>query len=199
MRRSLTETDLERANIPPAYWRMKLDGVLPRYRKNVYHYLRTIEDRIRFGDGILIYGNPGVGKTAISTLIVKEAIARGYKAYFTSIWDMRDHLKERTYFSDDLSVMARARSVDVLVLDDLRSSDIGNRWFGREDITSLLLYRSSGNLPTIVTTSETPVSIKENYPELVTRLSDRLATLVVRGEDRRLSNREELNRRVLGE
>jgi DNA replication protein DnaC len=151
-RRKLGRVDLERMNIPEDLWLAKVQNVSEDVREKVETYLRNIHVAVSGGAGLVIYGSKGVGKTAIATLIAKEARSRGHTALFCRIWELREMIRSRVQFDSDSSMSERARDVDVLVLDDLRAEDAGEKFFTLSEINELVRYRASRRCVTVITT-----------------------------------------------
>lgn len=151
-RRVLGRVDMERMNLPEDLWTAKIHQVSDGARKKVETYLRNVDRAVAKGAGLVIYGTTGTGKTAIAALIAKEARACGYTVLFARIWELREMIRSRIEFDVDYSVSERARTVDVLVLDDLRTEDSGEKFFSLSEINELVRYRSSRKRVTIVTT-----------------------------------------------
>lgn len=143
---------MERMNIPEDLWLAKVQNVSEDVRERVETYLRNIPVAVASGAGLVIYGSKGVGKTAIASLIAKEARSRGHTALFCRIWELREMIRSRVQFDADSSVAERARDVDVLVLDDLRAEDAGEKFFTLSEINELVRYRASRRYVTIITT-----------------------------------------------
>ena len=140
-RRKLGRVDLERMNLPEDLWLAKVET-----------YLRNVDEAMANGAGLVVHGSKGVGKTAIASLIAKEARSRGYTALFVRLWELREMIRSRMQYDDDSSMAQRAREVEVLVLDDLRQEDAGEKFFTLSEINELVRYRASRRLVTIITT-----------------------------------------------
>lgn len=151
--RSLKQDDLERMNIPTALWRSTIAGVPEQIRPKIAMYLSKIHDAVDKGAGILLTGNPGVGKTGIASLIAKQARSYLYTAYFTTFWELRDAVKNEIMFDESSSVITRAKAVDVLILDNMRIEDGDEKYgFSMRAIQELLAYRQDRQKITILTT-----------------------------------------------
>ena len=151
-RRKLGRVDLERMNLPEDLWLAKVQTVSEDAREKVETYLRNVDEAMANGAGLVVHGSKGVGKTAIASLIAKEARSRGYTALFVRLWELREMIRSRMQYDDDSSMAQRAREVEVLVLDDLRQEDAGEKFFTLSEINELVRYRASRRLVTIITT-----------------------------------------------
>ena len=114
-RRPLGIPDFERMNLPQAYWRAKVQNVAEEVRPLVARYLLKMDQMVENGVGMIVLGEPGVGKTGIAALVAKEARSRGYVVMFTSVWELRELIRAKVRFDDELSMMQRAADVPVLI------------------------------------------------------------------------------------
>jgi len=151
-RRKLGRVDLERMNLPEDLWLAKVQNVSDEAREKVETYLRNVDEAMAHGAGLVIHGSTGTGKTAIASLIAKEARSRGYTALFVRLWELREMIRSRMKYDDDSSMAQRAREVEVLVLDDLRQEDAGEKFFTFSEINELVRYRASRRRVTLLTT-----------------------------------------------
>lgn len=151
-RRALVKADLQRMNLPEEHWMAKVQFVSESVRPAVERYLTCIHERAGTGAGLLIHGAAGVGKTSIASLIAKEARSRGFTVLFVHIWELREMIRSKIPFSDEATMVDRAREVDVLVLDDLREEDAKEKFLPLSDLQALIRYRSSRRKLTILTT-----------------------------------------------
>ena len=108
-RRSLGVPDFARMNLPEQFWRAKVHNVPESVRKSVAKYLLNTPSMVEDGIGLLVVGQKGVGKTGIAALVAKESRARGYTVFFTSVWEMREMIRAKARFDDEMSMVDRAR------------------------------------------------------------------------------------------
>lgn len=194
-RRSLGRVDLERMNLPEDTWLAKVQSVSDKVREPTENYLRNIDQAAANGAGLLVHGAKGVGKTAIAALIAKEARSRGYTALFVRVWELREMIRSRMDFDADSSMAERAREVEVLVLDDLRQEDAGEKFFTLSEITQLVRYRASRRRLTVVTT-RLAIRVLDSPP--MDALSDTLLLFPVEGPNLRDERKRELEQSILG-
>lgn len=194
-RRTLERVDLQRMNLPEDLWLAKVQHVNAPARKSIENYLRNIDGAMKNGAGLVVHGLPGVGKTAISVLVAKEARSRGYTALFVRVWELREMIRARMGYDADSSMAERAREVDVLILDDLRSEDAGEKFFTLSEIFQLVKYRASRRRVTLVTTRLTPRVLSEPPMDA---LIDVLLLFPVEGQDLRKQRKRELQQTLLG-
>ncbi|MBE2211196.1 MAG: ATP-binding protein [Xanthomonadaceae bacterium] len=150
-------------------------------------YTADLKARYDAGDGLLLIGPPGLGKTlALASVINAACDWRGGCAY--AVWpDLLAELKAG--FSgpkddDRRQAIERLRDVPFLALDELGVRGMSD--FDHGELFALVDYRYRETLPTLVAANATPA----NFPTMVgERVSDRLketcAQIVVAGDSLR--------------
>ena len=197
-RRKLDREDFERMNLPSAYWKVKVHGAPQSVREPILRYLKGIDRFLADGVGLLVVGNPGVGKTALAALCAKEARSRGYTVLFTTVWEMREAIRARVPFETDETLLQRAQKVDLLILDDLRVDDVKQGWFGRSEIEAIVAARAAGQKATIITSQMGYVDLRRDLPALMDSAQGCMVTMAVSGPNLRESRREELKKAIFG-
>lgn len=195
-RRYLVKDDLVRMNLPEEFWFAKVQRVSETVRSAVERYLRQINEAVSNGLGLMVCGPKGTGKTAVAALIAKEARSRGHTVLFCRIWELREMIRSRMSFDGDASMAERSRDVDVLILDDLRSEDAGEKFFTLSEITELVRYRASRHRVTIVTTRLDKQSLNQSP---MSTFLDVLVLFPVIGPDMHDRRKQDLKRSVFGE
>lgn len=198
-RRPLGIPDFERMNLPQAYWRAKVQNVAEEVRPLVARYLLKMDQMVENGVGMIVLGEPGVGKTGIAALVAKEARSRGYVVMFTSVWELRELIRAKVRFDDELSMMQRAADVPVLILDDLRPDDVSQSWFGRAEVEALVAQRAAQRKLTVVTTQMTPRELRDHVPGLMASAEECMLRVAVKGPNLRKARKEELRQLVLSD
>lgn len=119
---------------------------------------------------LLLHGGYGCGKTHLAAAIANYRLAHGQVVIFVNTPDLLDHL--RSTFSpaseveyDDL--FDQVRHAPLLILDDL-GAESATTW-AKEKLFQLIDHRYTANLPTVLTTADTPDDLN---PRLATRLLD---------------------------
>lgn len=197
-RRKLVRTDMERMNLPEEYWFVKVDGVPGSVRSKVRRYMTRFDRMYAVSAGLLLLGPEGVGKTTISAVIAKEARCRGYTVLFIRLWELREMIRARIGYNDDLTISQRVREVDVLVLDDLREEDASEKFFTLAEIVELIKYRR-GRCKITIVTSQVASMIASALKPFVVAMQGILVPFVVDGPNLYESRHEELSRAVLGD
>jgi DNA replication protein DnaC len=197
-RRKLDKADFRRMNLPEAYWLAKVQGVQDAVREPVVNYLRKIDEMISMGAGLWIAGPEGTGKTSIAALAAKEARARGFTCYFTSIWELRECIRSRVGFDADTSILQRCRDVDLLVLDELRVEDANTPFFGGMELEALLAHRRAEQRVTILTTRLDADKLDQHFPGLRSAVEGGMVWLPVKGRNLRQDRSKALRNAVFG-
>jgi len=122
------------------------------HKKNLLLYLSKLEEAIADGVGVLIFGDPGTGKTAMASIIMQRVAQLNMTGYFIDGRDVHEAWNRDIPFSDDLSLRQHISSVAVLVIDDLV---IYPKGFvsGNMLVESAIRNRIHNKLPTIITTN----------------------------------------------
>lgn len=183
--RVLDNEDFMRINLPRPLWSVNLAGVPEQVRPAVAKFVGHIKEVKTKGYSLYICGSKGAGKSGVASLILKEARSWGFTAYAVTVSDLRDAVRAHTAFDYETSVFDRCRTVDFLLLDDLRLTDIGEKFFTINDIRNLILSRFDRGLITVITSMVGPSDWRGNNCEMVSdAIVKACATLEVVGDDR---------------
>lgn len=131
---------------------------------------------------LVLAGSVGTGKTYAAYAVGNQALAKGR---WVEAWVVGDLLAALRPGSSDLGALGRARSCQVLILDDLpaKASD-----WEAEQLTLILDARLREGLQTVVTTNITSAQITETWGgRFMDRLRYRLTALTFSGPSRRES------------
>jgi len=199
-KRKLDAEDLRRMNLPEEFWRTRVDQAPEAVRPAVARYLRRIDQMAQQGVGLFVTGKSGVGKSAIAALVVKEARSRGYTAYYTSFWELREMVRSKIMFDDETSMLGRCQRVDVLVLDGMREEDAQEKWFGLKEAAELVRYRGNKHLVTLITTQLGFKELKRfPFRSLLDASQGHLVQFPVEGPNRHEQRQNNLRRAVFGD
>lgn len=198
-RRQLTRDDMERCQFPVRHWRSGIEGIQETILPHVRRYLDSLEDFRERGVGLLLWGINGVGKTGAAVSIAKEYRRRGYSVLFVEAASLKTLVMEHTMFDDDVSLIERARRVDVLVLDDLGKGVSDNTGFGVKLLDELLRHRNANVKVTIVTTNMNLKALGDELkPSTMHTLKECIVPIHCDGADLREEARAENTKMVTG-
>lgn len=200
-RRKITEADLKRINLGKQYWSCTIDGVqYEAARVALSRYAKKIVEMVKSGAGLIVGGERGVGKTGAAAVLVKEAVRRGFTAYFVTFPELRDlQFNDRVYGdgSDGITVNQQMLWADFLVLDGLDDPFLTDKVFGPLQLERLVSRRNNNQLTTVITTRV--MKQLSAMPDLFDILRQALCPVVIRGKNLRDDVEGELRARVLGE
>lgn len=198
----LQQYDLERMNLPPEFWRAKATDITdPDTQRVIARYLTNLDERFKDGHGLLLYGDPGVGKTPIAAMIAKEARTWKKTVFFTMIWELRECVRSRMSFDINTSVLDRCREVDLLVLDGFVEEDIDDRLINARTLEQLITYRGQRGRLTIVTTRIDKAALRtdKGLKQFTAGTEAYLFPLKIKGENQRTSRKKDMRNAILGE
>lgn len=167
-------------------WTFKNDnGKQPKLTAVAKRYVENFETLKSKGQGLLLYGSVGVGKSYIAACIANALIDKGYPVLMTTFERI-----EKTSFgmvSGKQDYFDSLNKYPLLILDDLgteRDTD-----YMQEIVHTVVNNRSLANLPLIVTTNLTsqqlqnPTGIRNQ--RIYSRLLKMCCPIKVEGEDQR--------------
>ena len=134
--------------------------------ENVHRAARSYTEqwpqKLRDGEGLLISGAPGNGKSHLAAAIVNELVPRGVAAVFSNVPELLSRLR-RTFNNsgeNEARLMRGLVEADLLVLDDLGAQ----KWteWSEETIYNIVNARYNAKLPLIITTNAKPAELVES-------------------------------------
>lgn len=135
------------------------DGNRVAYRA-VSEYVKNLGENVKNGQGLVLYGPAGTGKTHLAVAILRRATGLGYSALFQNAPELMYRFNATYTTGDTEEELIRVlRNVHVLVLDDLGKG----KWTEKveERIYVVINARYSEMHPTIVTTNLEPAKLLE--------------------------------------
>jgi len=160
----LLQQRIRAAGIPPRYKNKTIDTFKGNDKKRrtlrseakayVKTFNPTLEEHPK--KGLMFFGCTGCGKTHLAVGILKGAIEKGYTGYYCNVVDFLARLRD-TYSGDtaydEMDMIDKVSSVDLLVLDDL-GAEKPSDWM-RDRLYTLVNRRYESNLPILVTSNKT--------------------------------------------
>jgi DNA replication protein DnaC len=130
---------------------------------------------------LLLVGAVGTGKTHAAYALANHAFDRGMLVVATSVPDILAALRPG---GDDGTLVARARTADLLVLDDL-AAEKASEWTA-EQLSALIDARVREERRQVVTTNATYAELETRLgPRTLSRLTGGAAVAMFTGPDRR--------------
>ena len=192
-RRELTQDDLIRARVPRRYWTAKLMEVQEASREVADKYLREIAEMHGRGVGLLMWGPNGVGKTSLAVVIGKEYRRRGHSLLFLESAELKGAIIHNEAFDEEQTLWDRAKSVDVLLIDDLGKGVQDSTGFGARVLDELIRHRNANKRVTFITTNMTLKLLEDELKaSTMHSLKECIFPVKIGGEDLREKAKNEI-------
>ena len=107
-------------------------------------------DFIRHGRNIVMYGNPGTGKTHVAIGLGIKACMEGYNVYFTTVPHLLTQIREAKTSKTLQQLEARFKKYDLVICDEM--GYVGFDKDGAEMLLNIISLRA-GTRATIITTN----------------------------------------------
>jgi DNA replication protein DnaC len=122
-------------------------------------YMDTLEENMDSGQGLLMFGSFGTGKTTAAVVVAQEAISKGYSVKFLGVDYLTAELRGMQYeqaaiFRNELA------EKDLIILDGLEA-DADGKWL-LEEVGAIIARRYDNRKSIIVTTNSTPEQLKSS-------------------------------------
>ena len=169
---------LKRIGVPVDAQNPRWDRVPDSYRDQLRLYADTIGERIVHGDGLILAGGVGCGKTCALALIADSARG-GYAVEYRYAADLYDALHNQD------GKVQTARGCDLLLVDDW-GTEYPSRWAGNR-FQQLINHRHGNRKSTCLTMNMSIAAIKEKreLQRIYDRLRERNAVLETTAESQR--------------
>lgn len=190
------------SNIGRNYWRMGWDDYLAPLPPEIVEYRQFDDAYIQEGMGLILTGSKGVGKTMLTTLILKDEVKKGYSCYYTTFHTLSDHLTSSwgpgenarlaaTYFVD------RFEYSHMLLLDDLGKEFKASNSITANTFDRVMRTRVQNSRPVLTTTNYTVDEVISGYGEATfSLLVEQSIPVAMTGEDYRFSKSGNVRARV---
>lgn len=187
--RPLCREDLEAMGIPQAYWSCRADQMQPGPDTRAFWaYLRGFPAALRIPAGAYIHGDAGRGKTGAAVVALKVARSHGLQGLFVNVPSHIERLRAKEaipQYDLETSFAKALRTFPLVVLDDLRTQDLREGWFGVEALSKLLRQRRDRRAATIITSRVSFVDLSRAQPELADEMGE-LRPIHLAGSDLRV-------------
>ena len=145
----------------------------------------------QFKDGnpsLLIFGNPGVGKTFLCNCIAKVVLDRGFSVLYMTAPEFFESAMQRFHSNNDDSTEndSYALTCSLLIIDDLGTENLTP--FVISQLFHVINSRDLSRKTTIISTNLSPEELQSTYTERISsRLMGQYTPIPVFGEDLRNS------------
>jgi DNA replication protein DnaC len=173
---------MDRARIPRGYRHCNFDQFFDLGEPSLQMALlkaRGFVDRYPLVEkGLLLLGNPGVGKTHLAVAILKQLMfQKGVECLFCSYQELLQQIRSSynpVSLSTESEVLEPVLNMEVVVIDDLGANRISD-WV-EDTVTYILNHRYSDEKTTILTTNlpDTPEETREQSSGGKYRIADTL-------------------------
>ncbi len=166
-------------------------------RKNMENNLEYIfKDYIpnfsNIGTNLLLYGNPGSGKTYLSYCISKAILDMGYLVIYKTSDELINNLRD-IRFNNDSTLESLILECDLLIIDDLGAEHLNE--FSITELFNVINKRILSNKKMLISTNLTLPGITKQYSErIASRLIGEFKLCKFYSEDIRIKKNLEKNR-----
>jgi len=179
------------SNIPFEYWDMDMTSFKgPKELVSIFNgYTADLFGLYQNGKSICLAGTNGIGKTFVSSCILKKCCQKNYNCLYTTLIDMVSALNDAPK-SDKYIIQKEISMSDFVVIDELDSKYISTEassdFFGRS-LEHIFRTRAQNKLPTIFCTNSP--NVVETFSGAIKQSMDSLMSKVkifpIMGQDHR--------------
>lgn len=198
VRTVVSEDSLKLIGIPKSFrgntlkdFDVKGKSELKKVKGLVQAYIEDLDNNFENNKGLFLYGSNGVGKTMLSSIILKEAYRHRYTSRrstfveyvdkYTKVWNAKS-AEEKATLEDELYTYYKA--VEFLVLEEV-GKEIDSK-VSASILEDLLRYREDNGLVTIVCTNLNIPLMTERYGEsCISLLKGNTTPVMIECEDKR--------------
>ncbi|UWD54010.1 MAG: DnaA protein [Bacteriophage sp.] len=198
VRTVVSEDSLKLIGIPKSFrgntlkdFDVKGKSELKKVKGLVQAYIEDLDSNFENNKGLFLYGSNGVGKTMLSSIILKEAYRHRYTSRrstfveyvdkYTKVWNAKS-ADEKATLEDELYTYYKA--VEFLVLEEV-GKEIDSK-VSAPILEDLLRYREDNGLVTIVCTNLNISLMTERYGEsCISLLKGNTTPVMIECEDKR--------------
>lgn len=183
-KKSFWERSLSNAGIFSEYWYKTMrDFIVQANQPSHVDFVNRTGQTIGMIDTIhntnfiwAIYGTNGVGKTLAASLVLIEAVRKGYTAKYI-VWI--ELLRKRINLENDEAFMHGLKTVDFLAIDEINGDSFDKPKFPAETLEVLMKYRYSNQKPTIIILKDDIDVVSKKLPVLNELVSEKNISKVI--------------------
>ncbi len=166
----------------------KLDNKNKKAYETCVSYANDFSDKMKNGEGLLLVGDFGTGKTHLAAAILQEVISQDHTGVFISIPDLITKIRN-TWDTEEneWDLITALTEADLVVLDDIGAENTKD-WV-RERLFVIINSRYEKMLPTIFTTNCSVKDLKNKLGgRIESRINEMCKGVMLVGEDYRKNN-----------
>lgn len=169
--KQLSDFVLERMNIGRRFWKAEIADLEGEWSESVVAYVSDLSTNVENGIGLYLYGDNSRGKTYAASAVLKEAQRLGVATYAILASDLKSAYIDQRRFDDSQTLVERAETVPVLLLDDVGKEYVGSKSGWAEQCFETLLRKRTRDLKTtLVTTNLAPSDFQQRYDKSASAL-----------------------------
>ena len=176
----------KRAGIMELWWDKSLEDFKgdKKVLVHVMEYIENLETNLASGRGLFFIGANGVGKTYLTTSIMKEAIEQGYTVQFSSLGGLVELFTAGWHSQDEKKRFQRKiRNVNLLAVDDVGKEHRGGSGLSEIIFDNLIRYRVQRKKTTLLTSNQNPKDVKTIYGNSIASLLNECVRIIKVGGD----------------
>jgi DNA replication protein DnaC len=173
---------LQHLTIPRVHWDARLaeiPGTCP-HLPSVTDWVENVATRVNQPFGLLLLGEPSMGKSAIAAICLKAAASRGIFGYWVNHRQLPAQRINNQPFDENQTIWERACSVPLLIIDEVQ---LIREAYTEQILEELVRIRIDERLCTILTSNHSPDDFKTKWPTLFAALDEAVKIVVVRGHN----------------
>jgi len=172
---------LNRMNLPRNHWDARLSEIPDKasHKEQIVDYVENITYNVSNGRGLYLSFKQSTGKSAIAAICLKAALSKGHSGLWLACDQVPKYIIEDYEFDDDMTVVQRAETVPLLVLDEFvlsvksekgrKVARVGER---ERMIEMMVRRRIDAKKATIITSNIGPKTFEEVYPSFFRVLTE---------------------------
>jgi DNA replication protein DnaC len=161
----------------------------------VNDYIENFKNKYDYGIGLTFSGDLGTGKTFAMTSILKELVKQGESVFFVTFEELINLWGDSWHNAEAKAVIQdRVRTAKLLGIDELRTDGRNASGFLANGFDSIVRFRTSNLMPTLVTTNMTRQDEEKEFSKVYSLLSAKNERVSFVGSDKR---RKEIRQRTI--